>query len=269
MSEETELDELWSARAGDRPSRADRTDETERIARAAAGDRHAAAGLVDRHRQACWQMAVVASLDVDAAVDAVEVAWARAIVSRGGALKWPLRRRLLHEARRAAVDLQHSLLAELDLTAGPERGPFGAEGDISLAVPTFTLLPEAQRSAWWMVQVEKVPTREVPPLLDLPALSGMTLTLDAGDAMRSRMLEAQHRSVAGDCRRAVPRFATYLDGELPDADVGVLHRHLDACAGCVQRLDGVDDPMAVLVDRIALAPAELDARLLDLLLPED
>jgi anti-sigma factor RsiW len=96
----------------------------------------------------------------------------------------------------------------------------------------------------------------------------MTLTIDAIDAMRSRMLEAQHRTAAGDCRRAVPRFAAYLEGRLADADVGVLHRHLDTCATCVRRLDGVEEPAAVLIERIAEPPEELDGRLLNLLLRE-
>jgi DNA-directed RNA polymerase specialized sigma24 family protein len=267
MTDDGDLDDLWGRPSAARRSGPDRADERSRLARVADGETRAAQGLLDRHLVSSWQLAVIVSLDVEAAGDALEVAWARAIAAPVSSDPSPFRRVLLREVRRAAVDLPGGLLAGLDLTRRDATAPFGGDPDTSFATAAFTLMPEAERSAWWLIEVEGVPTREVAGLLDLPALAGLTLALDAIDALRSKMLEAQYNTVQGDCRRAVPRFAPYLDGTLVDFDVSLLHRHLGDCDGCTDRLNGLEDPAAVVTERITPVPAEIASRLLELLVP--
>jgi DNA-directed RNA polymerase specialized sigma24 family protein len=265
MSDDDGLDDLWETPPAARRPGPDRADESDRLHRIAEGETRAAQALLDRHLVASWQLAIAVSLDVDVATDAVDVAWARAIAAP--ASHPPFRRVLLREVRRAAADLPGGLLVGLDLTRSEGIPPFGADPDPSLATVAFTLMDESERAAWWLVQVEEVPNRELAALLDLPALTGLTLALDAVDGLRSGMLEAQYRSATGDCRRAVPRFAPYLDGSLVDFDVSLLHRHLGGCDGCTSRLNGLEDPVAVLTERVAPAPRQLAGRLLELLVP--
>jgi DNA-directed RNA polymerase specialized sigma24 family protein len=273
MGDSEDLDQLWAARSSSSGPRNDCGDEAAAIVRVHASDQRASTGLVDRHLIAAWQLAIAVSLDAGCAPDALEIAWTRTVTApaRAGTA---FRRRLLHEVRRTAGELSGGLLSshdldDLDLTAHDGAPPFGDDADPTMTVAAFTLRPEPQRAAWWLVRVEQVPTREVPSLLDLPALTGLTLALDAVDTLRSATIEAQHRTAEGDCHRAVPRFGPYLDDALSPLDVSVLHRHLEGCATCTERLDALEDPVGLLVERMAPPPPTLRRRLVELLVPTE
>jgi mycothiol system anti-sigma-R factor len=67
-----------------------------------------------------------------------------------------------------------------------------------------------------------------------------------------------------DCREALDRVYTYLDGEIEDLDKTRIRQHLDECAPCLRQY-GIEQEVKILVARCCgseTASTELRARVL-------
>lgn len=65
---------------------------------------------------------------------------------------------------------------------------------------------------------------------------------------------------AGDCREALEELELYLDGELPESELGSIRQHLAACYPCADRASFEEQLRAIIRERcVERTPPDLHA----------
>jgi mycothiol system anti-sigma-R factor len=62
-----------------------------------------------------------------------------------------------------------------------------------------------------------------------------------------------------DCGEVLERVYEYLDGEMPEGDVGKIKHHLGECGPCLREF-GIEDEIKKLIKRSCTDPAPIDLR---------
>ncbi|HKY78037.1 MAG TPA: hypothetical protein VJS45_18020 [Acidimicrobiia bacterium] len=214
---------------------------------ARAGDPHAFGVLYLRHHHAAWRMAHGASGFAHQCPEIVIEAFAR--VLRPGAPasthsgSW--RSVLLAEVRQVAARPSLSQRRpELVVFGGREDEQFVTASP--LLVEAFRRLGESQRTAWWLLEVERLTPRETAEVMRLDVGRVALHHAEAGRDLTSHLAEVAPAAAA--CRPAAERIAA---GGEPDE---VTSRHLRSCLVCRMRREERLHPHGALCDAVPPMP---------------
>lgn len=228
-----------------------------------ANDRRAAVSLLRRHLVATWRLAAVVTMDVAAAVAAVEAAWDEVLHGQDDPISVHSNPRawLFAVTRRHALALGAAPGTELHLDADTTRVPFDQTGDIGLLAASFSLLDEVARSAVWLHTVEGFDDVDIAHVIGLERLETHELIDGAMADLRVGAVRGQLAAGEARCEPTLRMFLDYLDDDLAAEAEDDLLLHLRRCRRCSARLDAVEAPGLSLVDRVLDPPAPLTERL--------
>lgn len=227
------------------------------ILRAAAGDKAAFGGLVDRHGRAILRVARAFTSSDAEAEDIVQETFLAALrsaatfqPSAGSARTWlfAIARNAARHAKRRSREvpspaLDDSPLLDLGLAAGwggeaPDLRLQRAEGEDRLARAVATLAP-ADREILVLRDIEGLGGEETAALLGvgLPAMKSRLhrarLRLMAVLREQEGGVVESQRDVGGlTCSAVLERLGDYVDGELPPAERTRVDAHLRGCTVC-------------------------------------
>lgn len=215
--------------------------------RARHGERGAFDVLYRRHASASWRLALAVARHPGAAEAAVASAFATTLAGRASAPPTAdsLRARLLLATRHAAIAAAGDGSVATTATGVLDLAPADRSSDAVLQA--FDALPERLRSILWLVDVEGCPLPVAEQVLELAPGSAGSLADRARLGLQERVLHAEpHRSTKAVCRRTTDSLVEYAGGTLATNDEARVRKHLDACAGCRDRLAALDDLVPVL-----------------------
>jgi DNA-directed RNA polymerase specialized sigma24 family protein len=194
------------------------------------GDPDAFGVLYLRHHHAAWRMAHGASGFAHQCPEIVIEAFARVLRPGTGTTRrsGSCRSELLAEVRRVAAQPTFSeRRPELAVYGGPD------EGDVLTASPllveVFRRLDEPHRTAWWLLEVERLTPRETAAVMRLDGGQVAGHHAKASREITSHMATAVTPPAAAACRPAAERIAA---GAALDE---VENRHLRSCPVCRMR----------------------------------
>ena len=232
------------------------------VTAAASGDSDAFGELYRRHAPAAWGVAQSVVRNPEDAADAVADAFARVFRALPAASAQsqclPFRAYLLRSARHAAIDiLRRSSRVEVtdDIGEEPDRGdrsrtlaPNGPVEDVlagedqSLIAHAFARLPTRWRTALWLIEVERMSTREVGMVLGVGPNNAAQLAARARSRLREHYLQAHVRTGEHTgCREHVGALGGYLAGTVTRRQRSRVDDHLSCCADCRDRVAQVED----------------------------
>lgn len=231
------------------------------VAAAAGGNGDAFAELYRRHAPAAWGVAQSVVRNREDSADAVAEAFAKVFralpeaAARSRCL--PFRAYLLRASRHAAIDIvrrrsQVDVAGDMEDDAGEDRSgtarPRGpaesalAGEDRELIAEAFARLPSRWRTALWLIEVERMSTREVGAVLGVAPNNAAQLAARARGRLREHYLQAHvgHSGRPG-CRESVASMGSYLAGSAARRQRSRLDDHLSGCADCRHRMAQVED----------------------------
>ncbi len=232
------------------------------VAAAASGDGDAFGELYRRHAPAAWGVAQSVVRNPEDAADAVADAFARVFRALPAASAQsqclPFRAYLLRSARHAAIDIvRRSSRVKVtdDIGEEPDRGdrsralaPNGPVDDVlagedrSLVAHAFAQLPTRWRTALWLIEVERMSTREVGMVLGVGPNNAAQLAARARSRLREHYLQAHVRTGENTgCREHVGALGGYLAGTVTRRQRSRVDDHLSCCADCRDRVAQVED----------------------------
>ena len=241
--------------------------------KAGAGDLDAFEELYRRHVEAAWRVALAITADPDDAADAVSDAFTRvfqALPDRLHAADHFLPY-LLAAVRNAGIDVLRRGARQHSVDLGDDRDWAAAGGepadavlddvDAALVARAFRSLPERWRSVLWLTEVERIPARDVAPLLGVSPNGVAQLAVRARAGLRERYLQAHlgHTEVRLLCRDTVERLGAYAVGGLAPRDISKVDQHLAGCDACRSRLAQLEDLAPTLRRSVLPLPAVLAA----------
>ncbi|MEW6475317.1 MAG: hypothetical protein AB1679_23930 [Actinomycetota bacterium] len=216
---------------------------------ARSGDPSAFGVLYLRHHHAAWRLAHGVSGFARQCPQIVVEAFARVLrpgtvtTSHGGSC----RSELLAEVRRVAANPSFTDRQPELVVFGDHEGQEVVAAS-PLLVEAFRRLDEPQRTAWWLLEVERLTPRETAAVMrvDCGQLAGHHA--GASRALTSHLAAAVPPTTAATCRRAAERIAA---GGEPDEITG---RHLRSCPVCRMRREERLRPAATLCDAVPPMP---------------
>ena len=262
---------------GDTPLASDLTGATllsdsELVLQARQGDRRSFGTLYLRHHDAAWRVACAAAGSPTDAEDAVAEGFAKVFAALPRIVDRDLAFRpyLLACVRNAAVD-RHRRTRKLDLRDEvPERAAVAAgepdeivlaDLERNLVGEALRSLPERWRTVLWLTEVEGMTPTEVSSVIGIKPNAVAALSYRAREGLREAYLQAHVRAEArADCRYTVDRLSAYVRNELADREREKVQAHLDGCANCRQRRDGLADVNASLLGALVPVPLLLGSR---------
>jgi RNA polymerase sigma factor (sigma-70 family) len=173
---------------------------------------------------------------------------------------------LVVATRNAAIDIvrrsgrvqptdQSGSLDAVATAAGPSDRLLAGE-DRDLVAGAFATLPPRWRAVLWLTEVERLPPRDVAPLLGLTANNVAQLAARARSRLRRQYVQSHVRNHArGDCAEATELLGGLVAGALTAAQAERVRDHLEGCAACRARRSEVEDLGLAL--RRATLPAAL------------
>lgn len=222
-------------------------------AAAAGGNADAFEELYRRHSPAAWGVAQAVVRNPDDAADAVGEAFSRVLrvlherPERASSLRF--RPYLLASTRHAAIDIvrRGSRVRPSEEVAG--RAPASAAADVvvareesALVARAFEELPERWRSALWLIDVERMSTRDAGSVLGVEPNNAAQLAARARSRLRERYLQAHVPNHIGPlCRDMVAGMGGYLAGTASSGRRAAIDAHVEECAECAERLAHVRD----------------------------
>lgn len=232
------------------------------VAAAADGDSDAFAELYRRHAPAAWGVAQSVVRNREDAADAVAEAVTKvfralpAASARSQCL--PFRAYLMRATHHAAIDVLRRT-SRTEVTAGVSdqegqsdrsgaaapRGPaedFLAGEDRDLIAHSFAQLPLRWRTALWLIEVERMSTREAGLVLGVSPNNAAQLATRARRRLREHYLQAHvPASKRPGCQESVDSMGGYLAGTDTRRQRSRVNDHLSACADCRGRIAEVED----------------------------
>lgn len=159
--------------------------DAELVAAVVAGDLAAHRALFDRHALPAWELALVCQQRVGAAETALRLAIGTAIVATQDERRFAdipfglvLRRQVLAVAAR---------VVQVTAMAGPRNGDDPVTAPNRL-VEVFQALPEPERVALWLTEIQRLPLQTVAAALDLEPGAADAVLQRARDDLRRRIL---------------------------------------------------------------------------------
>ena len=244
---------------------------------AAAGGVEAFGELYRRHAPAAWGVAQAILRNSDDASDAVAEAFTKvlkAIVAGGGAAVETLEFRpyLLAATRNAAIDLVRRR-SRIEPSERIERAAptaaFGqpvdhvvAREEEAIVVEAFGRLPERWRTALWLIDVERLSTRDAASVLGVEPNNAAQLAARARARLREQFLQAHvPNHIRPVCEGVVRSLGSYLAGTATATRRIQVEEHVAACAECAERLAHVRDLGIALRRAVLPVPLLLDRRI--------
>jgi DNA-directed RNA polymerase specialized sigma24 family protein len=203
------------------------------------GDRIAFGCLYLRHYEAAWRVAsVAAGWGPDAEVAVIEgfttafgalPADSRDDAFRPALLSSVRESALARPARRAET----ALSGELPGTSADGGTGDLVLGDEHLVREALGAVCEPARTALWMTEVEAMTPAEVGAMLDLDPAAVLGWVELARHDLRDFCLAAYQRQEApAACRFTAEHLVEYVEQRAPEAEAGLVARHLDQCLAC-------------------------------------
>ena len=221
------------------------------LARVDDGDAAALAHVIDAHLHPAWRLAVVAAPDHAVAERAVVEGFCDglAAAARHPDPRHGLRIRLVSATRHAAV------------TASPGTAHPLSDDPV---IAAFRELPEAWRTALWLVEVEGGSPEQVAPVLGLTRSSAAALADRAATGFRERLAaDIAERASNPDCRRALAKLPAHASGKLTAEERDAVGEHLGGCGSCAVWLAALVSPRPALRRMITPPPASLGPAIAD------
>lgn len=209
------------------------------------GDLDALRQLVAADLHPAWRLAVVTTDGPEAAEAAAVEGFCDGLVA---AVHHPdpriaLRTRLATATRHAAI------------TGAPAAARRGTP-DADPVVAAFQALPEAWRTALWLVEVEGGTPEQVAPVLGLNRSAAAALAERASTGLRERLAtDVAERATEPACRRALAKLPAHAAGKLTDAEREAVGGHLAGCGSCALWLAALVSPRPAL-RRLITPPPE-------------
>lgn len=217
--------------------------------RARAGDPDAFGLLYLRHHHAIWRVAHGASGFARQCPDIVVESFSRVLRRGTPTVNHPgsCRPELLAEVRRLAASGPYRP-ADPELVIFHDREEEPAAIASPLLVEAFRCLNEPQRSAWWLLEVERLTPRETAAVmwLDSGRLAGHHAA--AARDLATHFAAAVASTAAPRCRPAADRIALGAPAD------EVTSRHVRSCAVCQIRRQERLRPAAALCDAVPPMP---------------
>lgn len=219
------------------------------LAAAREGSDEAFLALYLRYCDLAWRVArSVAPNDLDAE-DAVAEAFSRVYAAVADREIAPFRSYLAASVRNAAIDihrrrehpvdddeLRHDLERADGSAASAEERIIDLD-DRSLVGEAFDTLPERERVAVWLSEVEEFTTAEVGEVLGTSPNGAAALTMRARERLRTAYLQVHLRAASDPaCSSIASDLAAHLRGGLSGRATRKLEAHLEACPACGNRL---------------------------------
>jgi DNA-directed RNA polymerase specialized sigma24 family protein len=221
------------------------TSDTDLLQQADDGDLDALRRLIAADLHPAWRLAVITTDSPEAAEAAAVEGFCDGLVT---AVRHPdprlgLRTRLATATRHAAI------------TAAP-AAPRRAAADPDPVVAAFQALPEAWRTALWLVEVEGGTPEQVAPVLGLNRSAAAALAERASTGLRERLAtDVAQRATEPECRRALAKLPAHAAGKLTESERAAVGGHLAGCGSCAVWLAALVSPRPAL-RRLVSPPPE-------------
>lgn len=220
------------------------------------GDLAALTHIVEEHLHPAWRLAVVASPDLVVAERAVVDGFCDGLAA---AIRQPdprlgIRTRLAAATRHAATTI--------------EAGTPAVDPDPVIAA--FRALPEAWRTALWLVEVEGGSAEQVAPVLGLNRSAAAAVADRAAAGLRERLAaDVAERATDVECRRSLAKLPAHAAGKLTETERDAVGTHLAGCGSCAVWLAALVAPRPALRRLITPPPPTvaltIESRWLELL----
>jgi RNA polymerase sigma factor (sigma-70 family) len=219
---------------------------------AASSNDAAVSELYRRHVQAAWGVAQAVTGNHDDAADAVAEAFASVLRSLADVRPSEFRPYLMAATRNAAIDIVRRtarVMVTDDVGAfeaptadpGPVDSLVGGE-NATLVRQAFAGLPERWRSVLWLVEVERVPPRDVAEIVGTSANNVAQIAARARSRLRERYAQSHVRNhAASRCDFTVNNLGAYFNNGLTPGHVAKVDEHLENCRLCRDRLAELRD----------------------------
>ena len=249
------------------------SDDASLVAASARGEMDAFAELYRRYAEQAWRAARRIADNEDDARDAVSEAFVkvlRMLRANPRPAEIDFGPYLLVAARHAAVDVARRKArvsptrdtAALDSPTGFDQPGERAlaDEDGRLITQALAALPERERLALWLLEVEDKSLRTAAAVLGVKPNHVAQIAMRARKRLRNGYLQAHVRNhVTAACGFTVDHLAAYLDRELGHPSLKKVDEHVSGCTHCRQRLDELSD-LGLTLRRALLFPSLLGAR---------
>lgn len=250
------------------------TDE-ELVRAAREGSAAALDQLYRRHATAAWRTAHSITDNPWDAADAVSEAFLRVLGSLpSGRIpeNVTFRPYLLRAVRNASIDQVRGRKPMLDDAAASsletDRDDLPESlnerrTNTDLALDAFRNLPERQRTALWLTEVEGLSARDAAQILGVSANNASQLASRGRATLRRGFVQAHLRaSVPDACRATVDRLGPLAMGTLSPAKSHAVLRHLNNCEECRARSAELDEVRSTLSKAAPALPLALAGHVL-------